>query len=212
MKKEERVERLYVCVDGDMPLLQEGISSAVCKELPNIKLVNYEEKHQSEQVLLILCVSDPKRAVPLLQQYRESYPALRTVLLYDNTKSADMLKCLFMGCCCVIKSSLSKAELLGCIRMAGKSLFLWDQELVSQLLDEMEKHHNFIKQLQDRVMVNIPTQREIEIAKCILEGMSNEDIGKKLYLSPGTIKNSIAMILEKYEFHSRGQIISLLAL
>lgn len=212
MKKQDMLERLYVCVDGDMPLLQEGISAAVCKELPNIRLVNYEEKYQSEQVLLILCVSDPKKTLPLLQQYRESYPALRTVLLYDNTKSEDMLKCLFMGCCCVIKSSLSKAELIGCIRMAGNSLFLWDKDLTSQLLDEMEKHHNFIRLLQDRAIVNIPTQREIEIAKCILEGMSNEDIGKKLYLSPGTIKNSIAMILEKYEFHSRGQIISLLAL
>ncbi len=212
MKKNDLVERLYVCVDGDMPLLQEGISAVVCKELPNIRLLQHEEKYQSEQVLLILCVADPKKAVPLLQQYRESYPALRTVLLYDNTKSADMLNCLSMGCCCVIKSSLSKAELIGCIRMAGNSLFLWDRDLASQLLYEMEKHHSFIELLRGEVMVNIPTQREIEIAKCILAGMSNEDIGKKLYLAPGTIKNSIAMILEKYEFHSRGQIISLLTL
>lgn len=205
-------ERLYICVDGDMALLQEGIGSVICTELPEFELFKTIGKYKNEQVLLILCISDPQNAVSLIQRYQKEYSMLKTVLIYDNTQSADMLHCLLLGCCCVMKSTLSKEELLAGIRMAGNSLFLWDRDLASQLLYETEKHHSFVKLLREEVVVSIPTQRELEIAKCILAGMDNEDIGKKLYLSAGTIKNNIAMILEKYEFHSRAQIISLLAL
>lgn len=212
MLRHDVERRLYLCVDGDMPLLQEGISSIVCKELPDIRLLEPGERYESEPVLLLLCVADPKKAESLLKQYRANYPILKTVLLYDNTQDTDMQLCLSMGCCCVIKSSLSKKELIECIHMTGNNLFLWDKDLATQLLTEAEKHHNFIRLLKEEVVTNTPTKREIEIAKCILSGMDNEDIGRQLYLSPGTIKNNIAMIMEKYEFHSRAQIISLLAL
>jgi DNA-binding NarL/FixJ family response regulator len=89
---------------------------------------------------------------------------------------------------------------------------VWNEELAQPLLEEVEKHHSFIQMMKKEITINMPTHREIEIAKCILAGMDNEDIGKKLYLSTGTIKNIIAVILEKYHFRSRAQIISLLAL
>lgn len=212
MQRKNMTGSQYLCVDGNMPLLQEGITAVICKELPDIRLLAPEEKCKRERVLLILCVTSPQKAAALIQQYRENYSMLKTVLLYDSMQPTDMLHCLSLGCCCVLKSSLSKTELLSCIQVIGSSFFLLDRDLTMQLFEEAEKHHSFIRLLKKEVVVNVPTQREIEIAKCILAGMDNEDIGNKLYLSTGTIKNNIAVILEKYHFHNRAQIISLLAL
>lgn len=212
MQRKNMTGSRYLCVDGNMPLLQEGITAVICRELPDIRLLAPEEKCKRERVLLILCVTSPQKAAALIQQYRENYSMLKTVLLYDSMQPTDMLPCLSLGCCCVLKSSLPKTELLSCIQVIGDSFFLLDRDLTMQLFEEAEKHHSFIRLLQKEVVVNVPTQREIEIAKCILAGMDNEDIGNKLYLSTGTIKNNIAVILEKYHFHNRAQIISLLAL
>lgn len=212
MQRKSMAKSQYLCVDGDMPLLQEGIRVVVCKEIPDIRLLNPEDICEREPVLLILCIAEPQRAMALLCRYREKYPLLKVLLLYDRATSADMLSPLPFECHCVAKSSLSKEELFSCIHMVRSSFFVWDKDIAPQLLGEVKKHHSFIQMMKKEIVINTPTHREIEIAKCILAGMDNEDIGKKLYLSTGTIKNMIAVILEKYHFRSRAQIISLLAL
>lgn len=202
----------YLCVDGDMPILQEGIRFVICKEMTDIRLLEPGDNCDREPVLLILCTADPKKGLALLGWYREKYPILKILLLYERVQPTDILGCLPIECRCVARSSLSKEELLSCIHMVRSSFFVWNEELAQPLLEEVEKHHSFIQMMKKEITINMPTHREIEIAKCILAGMDNEDIGKKLYLSTGTIKNIIAVILEKYHFRSRAQIISLLAL
>jgi DNA-binding NarL/FixJ family response regulator len=48
--------------------------------------------------------------------------------------------------------------------------------------------------------------REIEIVKLIAEGLSNKEIGEKLYLTNGTVRNHISTILEKTGLEHRTQI------
>jgi DNA-binding NarL/FixJ family response regulator len=48
--------------------------------------------------------------------------------------------------------------------------------------------------------------RELEIVKLIAEGLSNKDIGDKLFLSNGTVRNHISTILEKTGLEHRTQI------
>lgn len=48
--------------------------------------------------------------------------------------------------------------------------------------------------------------REIEIVKLIAEGLSNKEIGDRLYLSNGTVRNHISTILEKNGLEHRTQI------
>ena len=48
--------------------------------------------------------------------------------------------------------------------------------------------------------------RETEVMRLIAEGLSNKDIGKKLFLSEGTIKNYVSSILSKLGLKQRTQI------
>lgn len=50
------------------------------------------------------------------------------------------------------------------------------------------------------------TTRELEIIACIGEGMNNEEIATALFLSVGTIKNHISVILSKLDLRDRTQI------
>ena len=48
--------------------------------------------------------------------------------------------------------------------------------------------------------------REMEIVKLIAEGLSNKEIGERLYLTNGTVRNHISTILEKTGLEHRTQI------
>ena len=50
------------------------------------------------------------------------------------------------------------------------------------------------------------TRRQQEIAACIAEGLTNEEIAARLVLVPGTVANHVEAILRRLEFKNRSQI------
>ncbi|MDP4178661.1 MAG: response regulator transcription factor [Bacillota bacterium] len=50
------------------------------------------------------------------------------------------------------------------------------------------------------------TTKEMDIITMVAEGLSNKEISNKLYLSEGTIRNSLSSILEKLELRDRTQL------
>lgn len=50
------------------------------------------------------------------------------------------------------------------------------------------------------------TEREVEIANLIMEGLNNKEIAERLYLSIGTVKNYTSKILSKLGLRDRTQI------
>ncbi|HKL80742.1 MAG TPA: response regulator transcription factor, partial [Mobilitalea sp.] len=59
---------------------------------------------------------------------------------------------------------------------------------------------------EDSMFELLLSPREIEIVKLISEGLSNKEIGEKLYLTNGTVRNHISTILEKTGLEHRTQI------
>lgn len=50
------------------------------------------------------------------------------------------------------------------------------------------------------------TERELQIITCIAHGYNNREISQKLFLSEGTIRNYLSMILDKLELRDRTQL------
>lgn len=50
------------------------------------------------------------------------------------------------------------------------------------------------------------TDKEYEIIELVSEGLSNKEIAAKLYLSEGTVRNYISLVLEKLELRDRTQL------
>jgi DNA-binding NarL/FixJ family response regulator len=51
--------------------------------------------------------------------------------------------------------------------------------------------------------------REMEIAECVAQGLSNKVIGGRLNLSDNTVRNHLANIMQKLDFHNRVQVATL---
>jgi DNA-binding NarL/FixJ family response regulator len=50
------------------------------------------------------------------------------------------------------------------------------------------------------------TRRQQEVAACVAEGLTNEEIGQRLVLSPGTVANHVEAILRRLDLRSRTQV------
>lgn len=50
------------------------------------------------------------------------------------------------------------------------------------------------------------TEKELEIIRAVADGLSNKEIASKLYLSEGTVRNSISNILDKLNLRDRTQL------
>jgi DNA-binding CsgD family transcriptional regulator len=50
------------------------------------------------------------------------------------------------------------------------------------------------------------TRRQQEVAICIAEGLSNEQIAQRLVVTPGTVSNHVEHILRRLDMHSRSQV------
>jgi DNA-binding NarL/FixJ family response regulator len=53
------------------------------------------------------------------------------------------------------------------------------------------------------------SSRELDIAECVAQGYSNKVIGAKLNLSDNTVRNHLANIMQKLNFHNRVQVATL---
>ncbi len=202
--------KVVFCIDGDSHLLLEGVRSTLAQGFSEARFLTCGEK--ADKVLLILCVAHPQNAVAFIQKCQGLYQELKTILLYDDADPEDPLSFLALGYYAIRKTRLSASELLECVQMLKRGLYLWEEDWSIRLLKEAERYHVFLETARREVCVSAPTERELEIAQGILHGLGNEEIGQQLFISTGTVKNNIASILEKYGFRSRTQIISLLAL
>ena len=50
------------------------------------------------------------------------------------------------------------------------------------------------------------SEKEYEVIQLVSEGLSNKEIAQKLFLSEGTVRNYLSMILEKLNLRDRTQL------
>lgn len=52
------------------------------------------------------------------------------------------------------------------------------------------------------------TARELEVARCVAQGLTNAEIGKRLFISARTVSTHLANIYERLEIHTRAALAS----
>ncbi|HLV10531.1 MAG TPA: response regulator transcription factor [Halanaerobiales bacterium] len=63
-----------------------------------------------------------------------------------------------------------------------------------------------LKSFREAKMDNQLTLRENEILELIANGLSNKEIASQLYISEGTVRNNVSIILDKLELRDRTQL------
>lgn len=105
--------------------------------------------------------------------------------------------------------SLYRSKRMG--DFSDRDVFILNQlhnHLVTRIcLQESRGEDPVVRKIDEIKHSNLLTSRELEIVSLILQGFSNEEIGSKLFVEPGTVKKHIHNIYGKFKVKNRMQLL-----
>lgn len=156
------------------------------------------DAHQPDVLLMDIRMQDMtglEAAEAILNKYSDA----RILFLTTFSDDEYILKALNIGA----KGYILKQDFEGIVPAleavyGGQSVF--GGEIIEKLpvLVQSKQTFDFAK-----YQIN---EKEIEIIEQVAEGLSNKEIAEKLFLSEGTVRNYISVILEKLELRDRTQL------
>ncbi len=93
-------------------------------------------------------------------------------------------------------------DLVFAIRMVARGASLIDPRMTTTVLKEFRR---LASQAEDQQCVSGLTPKEVEILKLLAMGLSNKEIGQKLFLAEKTVKNYLSTIFQKLQITDRVQ-------
>ncbi len=127
---------------------------------------------------VILCASGHEDLSERLQYYRELSPGTPPVLVFgshlDLPLARDALKARASG---FVQAEMTPDQLVRAVAVAAKGELVAPRELLQYVLAEEEPAN-----------LAALSARQREILGYVVEGLSNAEIGRRLYLSESTIK------------------------
>lgn len=197
MKKNDTA--VSVIIADDHELVREGLQALLAKEhdinlvgsaCNGRELVEMVNAHQPSVVLtdLKMPLMD---GIEATRDIRAAFPFVEVIALSMYDDETLVLDALEAGACGYLLKNADKSEILRAIRQAFMHEQYYCKEISLKLARYLAKTR---KPEQARVKF---TAKESEVIRYICEGLTTEDIGKKLFLSKRTIDGYRSDILHK---------------
>ncbi len=200
-------ETIRIVVVDDHPLFRDGVATILQNE-EDMEVVG-QGASADEAVRLagdlmpdaiLLDIDMPGNGLQAARSITEAYPVIRIIMLTVSETEENLLGAMKAGAKAYILKGVAGRELLRIVRLvlAGESYV--PPALAASLLTELGKPggQKRAADLRDEL-----TPREIEILELLAKGMSNKEIGEKLFLSEKTVKHYVTNILQKLQVHNR---------
>ena len=136
---------------------------------------------------------------------KQEFPNIKILILTTFNDGEYIYEALQHGASGYILKDSDYDLIYESIRACIKGNVVVNPEVASKLISENTNHSkkNCIEEIKDKYSL---TDKEITIIREIASGLSNKEIGEKIFLSEGTIKNNISIILSKLALRDRTQL------
>ena len=197
-------ESIRVLVVDDHPLFRQGVVSSLGVE-PGLTVVG--EANSGEEALnlarellpdiVLLDISMPGwSGLVTAEKISTACPASAIVILTVSEDKDKLLAAFKAGARAYVLKGVSAQELAKVIRSAAAGDVYVSPSLAAEMLVSLT-HDHAPDSLQEL------TAREREILQLIGTGLTNREIGTRLFLSEKTIKHYVTNILQKLQVRSR---------
>jgi two-component system nitrate/nitrite response regulator NarL len=197
-------EQIRVLVVDDHPLFRQGVVHSLASD-PGLAVVG--ETASGEEALklarellpdvVLLDISMPGwNGLVTAEKITTACPATTIVMLTVSEDKDKLFAAFKAGARAYVLKGVSARELTQVVRAAANGEVYVSPSLASEMLVSLTQH-----QAPDPMQEL--TQREREILGLIGSGMTNREIGERIFLSEKTIKHYVTNILQKLQVRSR---------
>lgn len=132
------------------------------------------------------------------------WPEARVIILTTFDDDANVFEGLRAGAVGYLLKDLSGQELANAVRTVFKGGALIEPTVAKRVMAEFARLHPPARTIDDGLPEPL-SERELDVLKLVSAGLSNREIGNKLGLSEGTVKNYVTNVLQKIGVRDRTQ-------
>lgn len=204
---------IRILLVDDQPLFRRAIATLI-SEQPDMTVVGeaengldgVEQARTLDPDLVVMDVEMPVMdgvaAVALLQ---DQAPRAKVVMLTVSDSEDFLFEALRNGADGYLLKDLRPDQLYDMLRSVMRDETPISPAMAGRLLREFRGHETVRTPQPDRPEGPALTRREIEILQYVADGLSNKEIGTKLSITEGTVKNHVHNALEKLHLENRIQ-------
>jgi DNA-binding NarL/FixJ family response regulator len=149
----------------------------------------------------------PNRGFEVLQEVRGQRLRTRVVMLLDSSKDEIVLQAFRAGAMGIYSKNQPVEFLSKCVRCVYQGQIWADNQQLGVALGALASSPT-LRAVNAHGM-NLLTERELQVVRCLAEGLTNREIAERLNLSRHTIKNYFFRIFDKLGVSSRVELLFL---
>ena len=197
---------LRVLIVEDDPLIQLGLEQSLSQQ-PNITIVGLAEDgyigvkmaQQLSPDIIVMDIGLPRLdGISATQKIKTTFPNIHIVMLSSHTADTEVIAALASGADAYCVKGTSTESLLAAFAAAKDGATYLDPQIARKVMEHL-------KPPTQSENTSHLSQRELEVLKLRVDGKSNPEIAKILYLSPNTIKTHVRGIMNKLSVDDRVQ-------
>ena len=128
------------------------------------------------------------------REIRSANPAVNVLMLTSYADDKAVMSALVAGASGFVLKEVNTDELLRAMRIVGSGGKTLDATSSAAVIDHLRRGQ--VLSAEDRIAADL-TERELAVLELIAEGLTNREIGARLFLSEKTVKHHVSDILAK---------------
>jgi len=198
---------IRVLIVDDHTVVREGLSALLSAPKYGVEVAGLacdgeqavaRARELRPDVILMDMVMPRKSGLEAIQEILAEQPRARILMLTSYSNDNEITAALRSGAMGYLRKDSSVEELVQAIRSTALGQMSLPPELAQRMMSgQMEE--------VSTLPGNELTERELDVLRCLAEGMSNKEIAEKLYISTTTVRSHVSHILSKLGVSNRTQ-------
>lgn len=207
--KSEGVVRLLIC--DDQAIVCEGLR-AILEPIPQIEVIGIATNgvdavdltRTTQPDLVLMDLKMPQmNGIQATKAICDRFPAVRVLVLTTYDEDEWVIGAIRYGAAGYLLKDTPQEELIKAILDTAKGLNHIDPQVAGKVLKHVA--HQPAPVVPERKRISQLSERECEVLRLLASGLSNAEISQTLFLTEGTVKNYVSIILAKLEVNDRTQ-------
>jgi DNA-binding NarL/FixJ family response regulator len=135
------------------------------------------------------------------RRIKECWPATKVLIMTAHDDDRLLVEAVEAGASGFLHKTEGVEEFIGAVKAAAAGEILIDRAALARLLPKVARERE-VHQDADHRLTQL-TEREMEILGLLAQGLRNDDIAGRLYISPQTVQTHVRNLLGKLRVHSK---------